>query len=175
MLVFFVDSEEEFALCPHCNSFLEYHCRIIRPLRDSSGAKNLYNIRVMKCCDESCPTNFHRELPNIIIPYKRYSAESIEEVIEHRRSEITVAADESTIWRWRKWFKSSAVYIMMALFSVAAVNGESTNISSLEIQEKPIETIKRILARKIKWLNEAVKILVNSSKWVFNRSAFLSG
>ena len=173
--MFFVDSKEEFALCPHCDSLLEYHSRVIRPLRDSSGAKSLYDIRVMKCCNESCPTTYHRELPDIIIPYKRYNVESIEEVIEHRRSEITVAADESTIWRWRKWFKLNAVYIMMALLSVAAVIENNTNISSLAIQGKPTETIKIILARKTKWLNEAVRILVNSSKWVFNRSAFLSG
>ena len=175
--MFLVKSEEEIALCPNCSSLLEYHCRIIRPLTNKAGVKNSYSIRVLKCVNKTCPTTYHRELPDIIIPYRRYDTESIEEAITRGNAEITVAADESTIRRWRKWFDKNAVNIMMALTSVIAVIGGNTKSSSLEIRsdKNPIQTIKRTVVSKAKWLNEAVRILVNSSKWFFNRSAFLTG
>ena len=122
-------------------------------------------------------TKYHRELPDIVIPYKRYDTESIEEAITHSNSDITVAADHSTIWRWRKWFKLSETYIIMALISVLAVIENNIESSSLAIPnlKNPIEQIKEIVSRKVKWLNEAARILVNATKWIFNRSAFLSG
>jgi hypothetical protein len=110
-------------------------------------------------------------------PYRRYSTDSIEEVVSKGNTEITVAADESTIRRWRKWFGGNATNIMMALVSVSVVTGGNEKSSSLEIKnmQNPIESIKAMLARSIGWLNETVRILVNSSKWFFNRSAFLTG
>lgn len=177
--VFFVESDEEITLCPNCGSILEYHCRVVRGLTVSTGLKNTYSIRILKCINTACPTSYHRELPDIITPYRRYDTESIEEAIIQENKKITVAAEHSTIYRWRKWFRQNVTYIIMALLSVAAVLGDSTESSSLTNQTDTsitqIETIKGIVARKTKWLNEAVRILVNSSKWIFNRSAFLSG
>jgi hypothetical protein len=176
--VFFIESEEEFALCPHCGECLDYHSRVIRPLRDILGEKASYSIRVLKCNNDACPTKYHRELPDIITPYKRYGTEVIEQAIELGNNEVTVAVDESTIYRWRKWFLENATNIMMALISVIAVVDESAETSSLEIwkrkSNKPFEAIQEIVARKTKWLNETARILVNSSKWPFNRSAFLT-
>jgi len=174
--VFFVESEEELALCPNCESELEYHSRVTRYLTDNAGIKSIYSIRVLKCHNQACPKTYHRELPNIIIPYKRFCAEAIEEAIEDNDKGITVAADDSTIRRWRNWFSASATYIVMALMSViAAINDNAeTSLSAAQVQ-KPIATIKQIVGRKAKWLSEATRILVNSSRWVFYRSAFLSG
>ena len=175
--IFFIKSEEEIALCPSCDSLLEYHCRVVRQLRDKTGEIEKYSIRILKCINKSCPTSYHRELPDIITPYRRYSTDSIEEAITQSNTEITVAADESTIRRWRKWFEANAINIIMALVSVSAVTFGNEKSSSLEIQstKSPIESIKRVVARHVRWLNEAVRILVNSSKWFFNRSAFLTG
>jgi len=175
--IFFVESEEEFAICPNCGCYLEYHSRVIRHLTDITGTKSRYKIRILKCDNKACPTTYHRELPDIIIPYRRYSTESLEEAITKGNAEITVAADESTIRRWRMWFRMNATYIVMALTSVLVVLGNNVESSSLKIQsiQDTIKTIKRTVVRKAKWLNETVRILVNSAKWVFNRSAFLSG
>jgi len=177
--VFFVNSEEEFAICPNCGKLLMYHSRVTRPLKNYRGKKRVYSIRVLKCVNESCPTTYHRELPDIIIPYKRFDAKTIEDALSQRKPIIEVAAEESTIWRWRKWFKLNAINIVMALISVLAIINGDVETSSLAIQKQDIktsiETIKKIVARKKKWLNETVRILVNSSKWTFNRSAFLSG
>ena len=177
--MFFIKSEEEFALCPVCGGLLNYHCRVIRPLLDITSTENRYSIRILKCVNKTCPSTYHRELPDIIVPYKRYDTESIEEAITHGNKEIVVAVDQSTIYRWRKWFDKNAVYIMMALLSVSAGMGNDAESSSLVIEREKantaIERIKLTVGREIKWLNEAVRILVNSSKWIVNRSAYLSG
>ena len=114
-----------------------------------------------------------------MVSCKRYDAESIEEAISRENAAITVSADNSTIWRWRKWFTLNAMNIIMALKSVIELMEDNTESSSLSIKESnsnnPIETIKEIVSRKTKWLNETVRILVNSARWRFNRSAFLSG
>lgn len=143
-------------------------------MTDITGTKSIYSIRVLKCLNRSCPKTYHRELPDIIIPYRRYDAESIEEVITKGNNVITAAADQSTIWRWRKWFELNKIYIVMALLSVSTVIGNN-EMSSLAISNWTIEFIKEIVTRKVKWLNETVRVLVNSSKWIFNRSAFLTG
>lgn len=169
--VFFIESEEKFALCPNCGDHLIYHCRVLRGLTDTDGKKSIYSIRVLKCDNKSCPTKYHRELPDIIIPYKRYDSDSIEEAITMRNTDITVAADQSTICRWRKWFKVNAIYIIMALLSVVAIIENDVETSSLAIlnqkSNKPIEIIKELLVCRGKWLNKVVYMLVNSSKWIF--------
>jgi hypothetical protein len=176
--VFFVISEEEFALCPICCELLVYHSRVRRLLKDASGKETTYNVRVLKCENEACPQTYHRELPDIIIPYRRYDTETIETAIDNCDSDLLEAPDMLTIKRWQEWFKSQAIYIMMALLSIAATIENNVETSSLSIQEKnsdnPLETIKKIVARKIKWLGKTARILVNSSKWLFNRSECLS-
>lgn len=177
--MFFIESEEEFTLCPDCGGNLQYHSRAIRLLRDITGIKSQYSIRIMICVNKACPSTYHRELPDIIVPYKRFDAESIEEAVTQSNREIMVAVDQSTIYRWRKWFEKNAVYMMMALLSISAAMENHAELSSLVIEKQkantPVERIKTIVERETKWLNETVRVLVNSSKWIFNRSAFLSG
>lgn len=175
--MFFIKSEEEISICPDCGEPLDYHSRVIRPLRDITGKEELYNIRVLKCVNKACPSKYHRELPDIIVPYKRYSAESIENAIG--QDETIVAADESTIYRWRKWFNTNATYITMALLGVLITIAGNKETSSLNIEKQridaPVEWIKTTTGRTVRWLSEIVRILVNSSRWIVNRSAFLSG
>jgi len=175
--VFFVESEEKIAICPNCGNPLIYHSRIIRSLLDISGTKKRYSLRVLKCENEACPTTYHRELPDSIIPYKRYDAQSIQDAIEGENT--IVAADESTIYRWRKWFETNSMYMKMALLGVLAMLQYKDGTSSLSIEkhktENQVEDIKIILSLEERWLGAIVRILVNSSRWIFNRSAFLSG
>jgi hypothetical protein len=177
--VLFIYSKEDIALCPNCGETLVFHSRVIRSSKTISGEKNLYSICVLECENGACPTKYHRELPDIITPYKRYDTNTIEIAITDSNSNLLEAPDDSTIKRWREWFKSNVIYIVMALQSLRAVIGDNTEIPPVEIQGQgfkyPIETIKNIVKRTTKWLNETVRLLVNSSKWPFNRSVFLPG
>ncbi|NLU51226.1 MAG: hypothetical protein GXX09_12680 [Syntrophomonadaceae bacterium] len=51
----------------------------------------------------------HHELPDMLVPYKRHVRESIEAAVSGDEA-LTVTADESTLWRWRRWFTELAFY-----------------------------------------------------------------
>ncbi|MCM3763329.1 DUF6431 domain-containing protein, partial [Alkalihalobacillus oceani] len=64
-----------------------------RKAKDHTGQSKTYNIRRLKCTN--CGT-IHHELPDLLIPYKRYEAECIEDVLTNPSTHI-VPADDSTL------------------------------------------------------------------------------
>ena len=95
--VFFVKSAEQIP-CPCCNGPLEVIGSRQRKYINGLGEQIILIIRRL-CCD-NCK-RVHHELPDILVPYKRYGSESIEAVITGDTA-LTVTADESTINRWGK-------------------------------------------------------------------------
>lgn len=128
-------------------------------------------IRRLRC--ELCK-KIHHELPDLLVPYKRYGAESIEPVV----SEVEpphVAADESTLYRWRHWFKAWSFYALGALISI----GLRLQLD-MPVQEKSgsaqstLQRIGRLVGESNGWLAKVVRSLANINLWVHTRSAFLS-
>jgi len=139
-------------------------------------------IRVMKCCNEECPRKYHRELPDIMMPYKRYDVESIEEVIESEaegKEEAAVGAENSTIGRWKRWFRTEGLQIMMQVVGAITEAGGTVELALLNVK-RIIETIKEIIGqwkgtRSRSWLGEVVRMLVNRARWKVNGIAYLTG
>ncbi|MGI6365621.1 MAG: DUF6431 domain-containing protein [Bacillota bacterium] len=100
--MFFVRSGEQNP-CPCCGGSLKVVGSRERKYINGIGEKVVLVIRRLQC---SHCTKVHHELPDILTPYKRYGSESIEAVVSGE-SELTVAADESTITRWKHWFQES--------------------------------------------------------------------
>ena len=82
----------------------------------SCGERATLIIRRLYC--ERC-RSIHHELPDLFVPYRRYDASSIEGVVAEKDQNI-VAADESTIARWRSWFLAWSVYAVRCLAAIAA-------------------------------------------------------
>ena len=127
-------------------------------------------IRRLKC--KGCG-RVHHELPDILIPYKRYSSESIEAVITGDL-ELTVAADESTISRWRDWFISLASYFAGALISIAARYVKNAAEEPPGLPGSPLQRIWCHVGDGPGWLARVVRPVVNTNLWLQTRSAFLS-
>jgi len=127
-------------------------------------------IRRLRCTE--C-NKIHHELPDILVPYKRYKSECIEAVVEKdSNASLTVACDESTLYRWKEWFTSLSEYFAGCLQSIALQLGKETEEAS-----KPISVLHRIwfyVGDAPGWLVRIVRTLVNSNLWVQTRSAFLS-
>ncbi|WP_252183451.1 DUF6431 domain-containing protein [Rossellomorea vietnamensis] len=85
-----------------------------RKLKDERGMARTFIIRRLRC--QQC-NKIHHELPDLMIPYKRYAADVIEETI-FQTAHLTVAADESTIYGWRKWFSTLIDYWLFILQSL---------------------------------------------------------
>jgi len=91
----------------------------------------------------------HHELPDIIVPYKRHSAETIEDIIGGNESKAT--CEESTIARIKSWWAAMQLYIKNIMASLAA--------------KYDIELSKE------KKLPLIVRVLVNTHLWPRTRSA----
>lgn len=98
---FIILSREE-RVCPNCGGELRVKGSVPRKRRDRYSKKTTYMIRRLRC--KTCK-RIHRELPDFLLPYKRYDEETIESVIDKKVDDCT--ASPSTIQRWRSWYKRS--------------------------------------------------------------------
>ncbi len=135
----------------------------------SCGERATLIIRRLYC--ERC-RSIHHELPDLLVPYRRYDASSIEGVVAEKDQNI-VAADESTIARWRSWFLAWSVYAVRCLAAIAARFALPVRCSSAPSQSAHQE-IGRYVEAEDGWLSRAVRRMTNSQFWLQTRSAFLS-
>jgi len=114
----FVRSLEQ-SSCPCCSGLLKVIGSRKRSCIDGAGEKILLVVRRPGCTE--C-RRIHHELPDMLVPYKRHVAESIEAVIIDNSD--SAAADESTIKRWRTWFNEMAHYFEGCLKSISIRYGK---------------------------------------------------
>lgn len=87
--------------CPNCREKLKYYDRRKRGVILKDGCSRVYLIRRFKCI--GC-RKIHHELPDFMVPYKRYSAEVIESVVEHKDTDIPF--EERTRKKIRAWYRA---------------------------------------------------------------------
>ena len=90
---------EEMPCCPDCGKKLHVHGTCRRKVIMPQGERT-FILRVLACAD--CERT-HRELPDFIIGYKRYSCDSICEIVENKD---TYPCESSTRERMVNWLKS---------------------------------------------------------------------
>jgi hypothetical protein len=166
--VFFVRSAE-LSCCPVCFEALEIIGSRERTWRKRDGEKNILIIRRLRCTRYK---TIHHELPDFLVPYKRYDAESIELGIT-QGSQSDVAADESTLNRWRTWFHWIVSYWLGCLHALLHSFAQPVERSSPPSQSA-LHDIGRLLGHQFGWLSRVVQLVVNHHFWVHTRSAFLS-
>lgn len=168
-LVFLVKSAEQ-SFCPCCGNELKVAGSRQRKYIDISGDQHVIIIRRLKCF--SC-RKIHHELPDMLVPYKHYDSESIESVITNS-SPLAVAADNSTISRWRAWINSLKRYILGCLLSIA-IRSERKSVDGISCRQiSVLEGIWQYTGKEEGWLKKAVRTLANSNLWIHTRFAFLS-
>ena len=165
---FFVRSKEQ-NFCPCCNGTLKSIGSRIRKCKDSLGNTIDLRIRRLRCkaCDK-----IHHELPDLIIPYKRYDSKCIESVVMDDKAS-PVPADNSTLLRWKAWFKESAHHFSGCLISIAIQIGKG----SVEDSYDSMSLLQRFwqhVGDAEGWLARVVRPIVNSNNWVHTRSAFVT-
>ncbi|MFC7801740.1 DUF6431 domain-containing protein [Bacillus subtilis] len=142
-----------------------------RKAKDQTGQIKIYNIRRLQCTN--CQS-LHHELPDLLIPYKRYEAECIESVLTNPSSHI-VPADDSTLSRWHGWFHQLVDYWVGCLTSIM-VSTNQGNIP-LDFTSKDsgtaLQRIGRLAGDATGWLARIVRPIVNINFWIHTRSAFI--
>lgn len=161
-----VISEEE-SICPVCGSA---KLKIIgsrkRTVLQGDGEKIILIIR--RLCCQGC-SRIHHELPDMLVPYKRYAVAVIEAVIDDTAS--TVCCENSSIVRIKRWFAESADYLVGALTAIAARFGLTVKPAG----GPACRRLKDLVGEAPGWLARVVRPVVNANFWVHTRFAFLSG
>jgi len=143
-----------------------------RKIMSGAGDQRIFVIRRMRC--NQCK-KIHHELPDCVLPYKRYEAECVEQVIVEVETEVSVAADDATLRRWKNWFHEHAAYLLGALRSIA-VRFHQNPVEKSSVSSQPAHhRIGHYVGDAPGWLARIVRPVVNLNLWVHTRSAFLSG
>lgn len=161
--VFFVKSREK-SICPICGNSLNVIGSRKRGIIEHDGTKRNLIIRRLRC--NHCH-RIHHELPEEIVPYKRYSSEAIEKSICGNNEDQT--CELSTIRNWRIWF-----YLLEEYFESTLEAIKFLYISYAELQKEIslLQLLKRRRKKPDGWLKKLVRIIVNSNRWLHTRSAF---
>jgi len=168
--VFFVKSGEQ-NCCPCCGGALKVIGSRERKYIKATGEHVILIIRRLKC--GACK-RIHHELPDILVPYKRYDSESIEAVLNGGTA-LSVAADESTISRWKRWFSGMVNYFLGCLISITIRYMKESVEEVSELPESSLQRIWHYVGDAPCWLSRVVRSVVNANYWVHTRLAFLSG
>lgn len=148
--------------CPVCQGPLVVVGSRPRSVIKPTGEKTRVIIRRLRCT--SC-RRIHHELPDMVVPYRRHQAASIEDVVGDKEAAVTVAADESTLGRWRRWFEAFVPYVTGALASMGRrlkLPLEMTPTSP----ESALQILERFVGEGPGWLARVVRSLVNMNLWL---------
>lgn len=116
----------------------------------------------------------HHELPNCLVPYKRYESACIERVVLKSSESLDIAADEATLYRMRVWFNSLLPYLLGSLNTIAIRLGQAPVDESSVSSQSAHQRIGHYVGNATGWLARIVRPIANSNLWVHTRSAFLS-
>lgn len=170
--VFFVRCAE-LVPSPCCGDKLKVIGSRKRILRREDGNCRMLVIRRLRC--NACQ-KIHHELPDIIVPYKRYESTCVEQALSESEAQSIVAADDATLRRWKNWFRDQSSYWLGALRSIAhrfhQDPAEKKPSVSLQTAHHPLG---RLVGDDPGWLARIVRPIANLNLWVHTRSAFLSG
>lgn len=161
---YYVKSEES-SICPVCST---PELKVIgsrkRGVLKGDGEAIILIIRRLRCLD--CK-RIHHELPDMLVPYKRYFSGIIEVIVDDTSDEVS--CENSSIYRIKKWFREISGYIAGCLGSVAAQRGLEIIKSGSVFQR-----IKAYVGKGASWLARTVRTVVNTNNWLHTRSAFMS-
>ena len=142
---------KEQSVCPVCGGNLRVHGTCTRKVQHGE-CTHIYHLRVLKC---RCCGKTHRELPNDIIPYKRYGVDTFCEIAESTESQHTC---ETSTWlrirAWLAWFICYAQNIATGLITA----------NLLPTTFRPGYTLRQQTVC-------FVRLVANSGNWIQHRSA----
>ncbi|MGB8455219.1 MAG: DUF6431 domain-containing protein [Anaerocolumna sp.] len=102
--------------CPFCEGILKVIGSRKRGLIEYNGAKKTLILRRLRC--SQCG-RVHHELPDLILPYKRYSIEAVEFIISpSEEHENDFPCELSTAKRLKIWFYLLREYFKNTLISL---------------------------------------------------------
>lgn len=152
--IFYVRSMENLP-CPFCDGTFKVIGSRPRILFRQDGSTIHLVIRRLQC--RACSRISH-ELPDLVVPFKRYEAETIADALSSTPSADTSCCpcEDSTIRRWKLWFFLLRDYLEGSVRALMELWNCQTFI------RLPLYPLSSQAAG---WLNTLVRNLVNSGRW----------
>jgi len=155
---FFVKSFE-MSHCPHCDGDFKIIGSRKRTLYCKDGSKIVLLIRRLRC--NHCGKISH-ELPDIIVPYKRYEADVIEDILSVNDPLECYPCETSTAIKIKCWFYLLHQYFEGAVRALCMIWNQPAFI---KLPIYPVED------QSDGWIKILVRNLVNSGRWPHTRFA----
>jgi hypothetical protein len=156
---FFKVKSKEDIPCPNCDNGLKVYGSRKRGLIKQDGTKQVLVIRRLQC--KKCET-IHHELPDIIVPYKRFESVAIESALVADDScNAQFPGEERSYQRLKLWFYLIRKYFEGCIYSL------KERLSFTCYIKLPLYPLERQLDG---WLKGLVRHLVNSHLWLQTRS-----
>ncbi|WP_373230554.1 DUF6431 domain-containing protein [Cohnella sp.] len=141
-----------------------------RKVIGATGEKRTLVIRRLRC--QGC-RSIHHELPDFLVPYKHYESSCVEQAANEITT-LIVAADESTLYRWRSFVQERTTYWLGCLASLATrFHQDPVEQSSVALQTAH-QKIGHVVGNAPGWLARIVRPIANANCWLHTRFAFLS-
>ena len=144
--------------CPCCGNDLKVVGSRRRKFKTACQEKILI-IRRLRCLGCS---RIHHELPDCLVPYKRYAAEDIEQVLTGAQP-AELVADDSTLYRLKKWFNDRLVYLLGGLRSIAIRLGQDPVQEPSVLSQSVHQRIGHYVGNEPGWLARIVRAIVNAN------------
>jgi len=161
---FFSVKNAESVSCPYDGGELVYRDSVYREVKNLYSEDARFLLRRLRCL--IC-AKLHRELPDVILPYKHYGADVIQTVIDGSDGADECCADDCTIRRWKDEFAVAETDIAQRLASVYAVSG---------VDNIPLKAATAILNglknTHLRWLPFVIGLLVNNGHKICTEFAF---
>ncbi|MEQ6390393.1 DUF6431 domain-containing protein [Bacillaceae bacterium S4-13-58] len=156
---------------PCCGQHMKVIGTRYRKCKERSGETKIYNFRRLSCTN--CG-RIHHEIPDFLMPYKRYEMECIEVIISDV-PQNDVPADNSTLFRWKNWFIELVDYWIGCLHSISFRNNKGVPMELTSVAPlSALQRLGRLVGNAPRWMVRFVRPIVNDNLWVHTRSAFLS-
>ncbi|WP_249730676.1 DUF6431 domain-containing protein [Paenibacillus sp. J2TS4] len=124
---------------------------------DAAGEAKI--LRIRRLCCLNCGT-IH------VLPYKRYESACVEEVLSDTVATPAVAADDSTLYRWRGWFNEQVTYLLGCLTSIAIRFHQDPAKNSSTSSQSAHHRIEHLVGDAAGWLARTVRPVANANLWV---------
>jgi hypothetical protein len=151
-------SNESVSLCPTCGKHLFFRDYRKRICKDFQGSTEFIYIRRLKCgCGK-----LHNELPDLLVPYKHYRNEVIENVLDDVSTPNDPTSEdypcESTMKRWKNWLKANVNQIAGSLKAISYLVLDSSEA----LLKSKTSLFTPIRASGAGWLSIIHKYIYNS-------------
>lgn len=154
---------DQVSCCPDCGHTLSYRDSRLRIRKVHGGGRDQLLIRRLKC--DHCH-RLHNELPDILAPYKHYTSEVIEDVvdgvIDSDDLETEAFPCDATMRRWNAWL----LYNQLRIDGLLKAVGYRMLALSETFLKSGVSMLERIRETGAGWMGTILRVIYNSGNFL---------